>query len=196
VTFEREQAEALRQSQKMEAIGQLTGGVAHDFNNLLTVIRSSTDMLMRPNVTEARRVKYVAAISETVNRAAKLTGQLLAFARRQALLPEVFSVSDNVRAISNMIATLTMPGMTTSENVEDNPDVGTFAAQALEELGYLPSLTRNAQDLPRRRSSGYRPPKWLAVPWGDDAGIFVFGIAQCSVTCFGALPPTGALRIL
>lgn len=121
VTFEREQAEALRQSQKMEAIGQLTGGVAHDFNNLLTVIRSSTDMLMRPNLTEARRVKYVAAISETVNRAAKLTGQLLAFARRQALLPEVFSVSDNVRAISNMIATLTGSRIETSINLSDAP---------------------------------------------------------------------------
>ncbi|WP_455921119.1 PAS domain-containing protein [Pseudomonas putida] len=121
VTFEREQAEALRQSQKMEAIGQLTGGVAHDFNNLLTVIRSSTDMLMRPNLTEARRVKYIAAISETVNRAAKLTGQLLAFARRQALLPEVLSVSDNVRAISNMIATLTGSRIETSINLPDEP---------------------------------------------------------------------------
>lgn len=121
VTLEREQAEALRQSQKMEAIGQLTGGVAHDFNNLLTVIRSSTDMLMRPNLTEARRVKYVAAISETVNRAAKLTGQLLAFARRQALLPEVFSVSDNVRAISNMIATLTGSRIDISINLPEAP---------------------------------------------------------------------------
>lgn len=107
VTSEREQAEALRQSQKMEAVGQLTGGVAHDFNNLLTVIRSSTDLLMRPNLSEERRLRYVAAISETVDRAAKLTGQLLAFARRQALQPEVFSVSDNVQAISAMIETLT-----------------------------------------------------------------------------------------
>ena len=99
--------EALRQSQKIEAIGQLTGGVAHDFNNLLTVIKSSTDLLKRPNLPEERRTRYVAAISDTVDRAAKLTGQLLAFARRQSLKPEVFAACDSVRALSDMMGTLT-----------------------------------------------------------------------------------------
>ncbi|MBE7197428.1 MAG: PAS domain-containing protein, partial [Parafilimonas terrae] len=84
--------EALRQSQKLEAVGQLTGGVAHDFNNLLTIIRSSVDFLRRPDLPEARKRRYLDAVSETVERAAKLTGQLLAFARRQALTPEVFDV--------------------------------------------------------------------------------------------------------
>lgn len=107
VTVERAQAEALRQSQKMEAIGQLTGGVAHDFNNLLTVIRSSTDLLQRPNLSEERRARYVSAISATVDRAAKLTSQLLAFARRQALQPEVFAACDGVRSIAEMLGTLT-----------------------------------------------------------------------------------------
>jgi len=99
--------ESLRQSQKLEAVGQLTGGVAHDFNNLLTVIKSSTDLLKRPNLAEDRRARYVGAISDTVDRAAKLTGQLLAFARRQALKPEVFSVCDSVRALTDMVGTLT-----------------------------------------------------------------------------------------
>jgi PAS domain S-box-containing protein len=81
--------EALRQSQKMEAIGQLTGGVARDFNNLLTIIRSSADLLRRPTLTEDRRRRYVDAISDTADRAAKLTGQLLVFARRQALVPRI-----------------------------------------------------------------------------------------------------------
>ncbi len=63
----------LRQSQKLEVIGQLTGGVAHDFNNLLTVIKSSTDLLKRPDLAEARRGRYIEAISDTVDRAAKLT---------------------------------------------------------------------------------------------------------------------------
>ncbi len=66
--------EALRQSQKLEAIGQLTGGVAHDFNNLLTVIRSSADLLRRRDWSEERRRRYVDAISDTADRAAKLTG--------------------------------------------------------------------------------------------------------------------------
>ena len=98
--------EALRQSQKMDAIGQLTGGVAHDFNNLLTVIKSSTELLKRPGLPEERRARYVAAIATTVDRAAKLTGQLLAFARRQSLKPEVFAACDSVRAVSEMMGTL------------------------------------------------------------------------------------------
>ena len=84
--------EALRQVQKMEAVGQLTGGVAHDFNNLLTIIRSAMDLLKKPNLPDERRQRYMDAVSDTVDRAAKLTGQLLAFARRQTLTPEVFDV--------------------------------------------------------------------------------------------------------
>ncbi|WP_375381088.1 PAS domain S-box protein [uncultured Sphingomonas sp.] len=97
----------LRQSQKVEAIGQLTGGVAHDFNNLLTVIRGSVDLLRRPDVSEERRLRYIDAIADTADRATKLTGQLLAFARRQSLKPEVFDTGDSVRQISDMVRTLT-----------------------------------------------------------------------------------------
>ena len=96
----------MRQSQKLEAVGQLTGGVAHDFNNLLTIIKSSTDLLMRPNITQERQRRYVEAISETVDRAAKLTGQLLAFARRQSLKPEVFDVQERVRIVTDMLRTV------------------------------------------------------------------------------------------
>lgn len=98
--------EALRQAQKMEAVGQLTGGVAHDFNNLLTIIKSSSDLLRRPGLTEERRRRYVDAISDTVDRASRLTGQLLAFARRQALKPEVFDASERVHAIRDMLRTI------------------------------------------------------------------------------------------
>ena len=99
--------EALRQSQKMEAVGQLTGGIAHDFNNLLTVIRSSVDLLKRPGLAEERRRRYVDAISDTTDRAAKLTGQLLAFSRRQALKPEVFDVVQSVATLGDMVVSLT-----------------------------------------------------------------------------------------
>lgn len=97
--------EALRQSQKLEAIGQLTGGVAHDFNNLLTVIRGSIDLLKRPDLPEEKRKKYFDAISDTADRAANLTSQLLVYARRQPLSPTVFDAADQIKAVSDMLQT-------------------------------------------------------------------------------------------
>ena len=99
--------EALRQSQKMEAIGQLTGGVAHDFNNLLTIIRSSADVLRRLELDEARRRRYLDAIADTADRAARLTAQLLAFARRQTLHPAILNVRDCIEAVIDMLRTVT-----------------------------------------------------------------------------------------
>lgn len=98
--------DALRQSQKMDAIGQLTGGVAHDFNNYLTIIRSSADILKFPNLSEERRARFITTIADTADRAGKLTAQLLIFARRQALQPKVFDVGAGIRAIGDMIGTL------------------------------------------------------------------------------------------
>ena len=98
--------EQLRQSQKMEAIGQLTGGVAHDFNNLLTVIRNSADLLRTRDLPDERRRRYVDAIASTADRAAKLTSQLLAFSRRQSLKPEVFEAAARVRGIADMLRSL------------------------------------------------------------------------------------------
>lgn len=106
ITERRQAEEALRQSQKMEAVGQLTGGVAHDFNNLLTIIRSATDFLRRRELSDDRRRRYIDAISDTVDRASKLTGQLLAFARRQPLSPEVFDVGSQVEGIAQLIRPL------------------------------------------------------------------------------------------
>lgn len=98
--------DALRQAQKMEAIGQLTGGIAHDFNNLLTVIRGSADLLRRKDLPEDKRSRYVDAISDTADRAAKLTRQLLAFARRQALKPELFDAAARIGGIAEMLRTV------------------------------------------------------------------------------------------
>ncbi|WP_373324018.1 PAS domain-containing protein [Methylobacterium hispanicum] len=99
--------EALRHAQKMEAVGQLTGGVAHDFNNLLTIIRSSVEFLRRPNLAEERRVRYLEAVSDTVDRAARLTSQLLAFARRQPLKPEVFDLRERLSDVADMLNAVT-----------------------------------------------------------------------------------------
>ncbi|QRM28393.1 PAS domain-containing sensor histidine kinase [Microvirga sp. VF16] len=77
---------ALFQAQKMEAVGQLTGGVAHDFNNLLTVIVNNLDLLMR-NARDPRDIKLIESAQSAAERGAKLTHQLLAFSRRQPLQP-------------------------------------------------------------------------------------------------------------
>jgi PAS domain S-box-containing protein len=89
VTLEREQADALRQSQKMEAVGQLTGGLAHDFNNLLAVISGSLEMLER-SILKGRVAdtdRFLNAARASAKRAASLTHRLLAFSRRQTLAP-------------------------------------------------------------------------------------------------------------
>jgi signal transduction histidine kinase/DNA-binding response OmpR family regulator len=90
--------EALNRSQKLEAIGKLTGGVAHDFNNILQVIGGNLQLL-QVALPEGRATRYVASALQAVQRGAKLSSQLLAYARRQPLQPVVINPA---RAISDM----------------------------------------------------------------------------------------------
>ena len=92
---ERQQAEdALRQAQKMEAVGKLTGGIAHDFNNLLTLITGSLELIGNEVAGKQRLARMVATAQRGASRGAQLTAQLLAFARRQALRPETRSINE------------------------------------------------------------------------------------------------------
>ncbi len=101
---EREKAEAaLRQTQKMEAIGQLTGGVAHDFNNLLQALAGCLS-LVRKRARNPALDPLLDAGQQAVDRGAKLTQQLLAFARRQALRPEPTDVRDRLLGMSELLA--------------------------------------------------------------------------------------------
>jgi signal transduction histidine kinase len=104
VTERRAAEEAVRHSQKMEAIGQLTGGVA--FNNLLTIIRSSSDLLRRRDLPPERWRRYVDAISDTADRAAKLTNQLLIFSRRHPMNREVFDIASQFESVTDMLQTV------------------------------------------------------------------------------------------
>ncbi len=101
---ERTKAEdQLRQAHKLQALGQLTGGIAHDFNNLLTVIQGSADMLRRPGLAEDKQKRFAEAIVQASGRAAALTGQLLAFARRQPLQPEIIDVNALIQDMTDLL---------------------------------------------------------------------------------------------
>ena len=93
---------ALRQSQKMEAIGQLTGGVAHDFNNLLQILSGNLQMLQR-HVTLPEDARRLEASLAAVERGAKLASQLLAFARRQPLEPRAVNLGRLVREMDDLL---------------------------------------------------------------------------------------------
>lgn len=136
--------EALRQAQKMETLGQLTGGIAHDFNNLLTVIRGSTDLLRRPDLSAARRDRYITAIADTADRATKLTNQLLAFARRSSLTPEVLDVRAVVSGMTDMLATLSGSFIDIALSLPDTPCLTHADASQLETA--IVNLAVNARD--------------------------------------------------
>jgi two-component system NtrC family sensor kinase len=178
--------DALKHGQRMEALGQLTGGVAHDFNNLLTVVRASADLLRRPNLSEERRQRYIDAISDTVERASKLTSQLLAFARRQALMPEVFDVGRSVTGLRDMIKTLVGSRIEIRTTIWDEPccvnaDTGQFetalinmavnARDAMAGQGRLTIAVRMAADLPTPVPAGERPPLGYVAVSVEDTGV-------------------------
>lgn len=182
ITERRRGEEALRQSQKMEAIGQLTGGVAHDFNNLLTIIRSATDFLRRRELPEERRRRYVDAISDTVERASKLTAQLLAFARRQPLKPQIFNVGSQVEGVAQLVRPLVGGRIEISVDVHDADcftiaDIAQFetalinlainARDAMDGEGHLTIAVRKVQGIPSLRAQSARGGDYVAISVAD-----------------------------
>ena len=185
ITERRQGEEALRQSQKMEAVGQLTGGVAHDFNNLLTIIRSATDFLRRRELPEERRRRYIDAISDTVERASKLTGQLLAFARRQPLKPQVFNVSTQVEAVAQLIRPLVGARIRIDVEIADRgcfaiADIAQFETalinlavngrDAMDGEGRLTIGVRKVNGIPALRAQPARSGDFVAVAMADTGG--------------------------
>ncbi|WGR74528.1 MULTISPECIES: PAS domain S-box protein [unclassified Bradyrhizobium] len=182
ITERRRGEEALRQSQKMEAIGQLTGGVAHDFNNLLTIIRSATDFLRRRELPEERRRRYVDAISETVERASKLTAQLLAFARRQPLKPQIFNVGSQVESVAQLVRPLVGGRIEIAVEITDADcftvaDIAQFeialinlainARDAMDDEGRLTIAVRKVLGIPSLRAQSARGGDYVAISVSD-----------------------------
>ena len=153
--------EQLREAQKMQALGQLTGGIAHDFNNLLAVIQGSADILQRPGLSEEKRLRFTNAIIDASTRGALLTGQLLAFARRQPLRPEVLDLNHRILTMLVMLQPTLGPNITLSTQLEKTllpveVDPGQFEAallniivnarDAMPDGGEIIISTRNVTD--------------------------------------------------
>jgi PAS domain S-box-containing protein len=136
--------EALMQSQKMEAIGQLTGGVAHDFNNLLMAVLGSLELLQRRLPSDQRTGVLLDNAIQGAQRGVALTQRMLAFARRQALKSETLDVRQLIRSIRDLLVRSAGPGITIEWSLpEDAPPVQADANQL--ELALL-NLVTNARD--------------------------------------------------
>ncbi|MBP1805218.1 PAS domain S-box protein [Rubellimicrobium aerolatum] len=109
ITAQVEAEEQLRQAQKMDAMGQLTGGVAHDFNNLLTPILAVLDRLQRQGLGEPRERRLIAGAAQSAERARTLVQRLLAFARRQPLQPTAVDLGALVEGMADLVRSTTGP---------------------------------------------------------------------------------------
>ena len=149
VVADRKRAEEeLRQSQKMEAVGRLAGGVAHDFNNLLTVIKGNAELALADLGEHDSVREEVQEIERAAERASSLTRQLLAFSRKQILKPQDLALNDMVEEIGRMLR------RTVGEDVELRfvlePSLGTVRADPGQIEQVLLNLVVNARDaMPR-----------------------------------------------
>lgn len=141
---EREKAEeALRQSQKMEAMGQLTGGVAHDFNNLLMVASSGLDLLER-TTDQARRARLKDGIRQAIDRGASLTQQLLAFSRRTPLKPEVVDIAQRLNGMHALLDRSLREDVTVE--IKTSPDLWRVEVDASQLEVAVLNIAINARD--------------------------------------------------
>jgi len=161
--------EALRQSQKLESMGQLTGGVAHDFNNLLTPIVGSLDLLHRRGLGTDRERRLIEGALQSADRAKMLVQRLLAFARRQPLQPTAIDIGSLVRDMRDLIVSTSGPRVQVELAIADDLPPAHADANQIEMA--LLNLAVNARD---------------AMPEG--------GRLRIGVTC-DAMAPENGLRL-
>ncbi|MBW4090912.1 MAG: response regulator [Proteobacteria bacterium] len=173
---------ALRQAQKLEAMGQLTGGVAHDFNNLLTPILGALDLLHRRRVGGAREQRLVAAALQSGERAKTLVQRLLAFARRQPLQPGAVDVRSVIEGMAELVRSTTGPQIRVLiEVAADLPparadanqlemailNLSVNARDAMEQGGGLLRISADAQDVAPAPDAKLQPGRYVRVSVAD-----------------------------
>jgi PAS domain S-box-containing protein len=169
--------DALRQSQKMESMGQLTGGVAHDFNNLLTPIVGALDMLQRSAIGSEREQRLIAGAAQSADRAKTLVQRLLAFARRQPLQPVAVDIGKLVEGMAELVSSTSGPQIRLV--VECEPSLPAAKADPNQLEMALLNLCVNSRD---------------AMPQGGTLSI----TAQATIAKAGhrsALPPGRYVRL-
>jgi two-component system cell cycle sensor histidine kinase/response regulator CckA len=132
------------QSQKMQAIGQLAGGVAHDFNNLLTAISGHCDLLLLRHATEDPEYSDLIQIHQNANRAAALVGQLLAFSRKQTLKPERIDLQETLSELAHLLNRLV--GERIELYLSHAPGLGPIRADKRQLEQVVMNLVVNARD--------------------------------------------------
>src|SRR5262249_52002371 len=133
-----------RHSQKMEALGQLTGGLAHDFNNLLAVIIGNLDLLNQSGGALLPKDELVQDALSAALSGAELTRRLLAFARRQPLQPERFDVNALIASLSKMLSRTL--GANIAVRLKPDPSVAAVVADRVQLETAITNLANNARD--------------------------------------------------
>ena len=163
------------QSQKLQAVGQLAGGVAHDFNNLLTVIIGNSEFLLMRHQAGDPSFKEINEVHQNALRAATLVGQLLAFSRKQTMQPKVLALGDVVGELAQMLRRLLREGI--DLKLENQPDLWPVHADEAQISNAIINLVVNARD---------------AMPGGGAVAIRTANQAFAAPTALGtAIMPAG-----
>jgi len=144
ITERKELEQQLLQSQKMEAVGQLAGGVAHDFNNILTAIVGYADLLAAELRGDSRQLEDVEEIRKAARRAAALTRQLLSFSRKEVLDPKIIDVNDVVMNLDKMLRSLISENIELKTMLADDIEAARVDPNQLEQV--IMNLAINARD--------------------------------------------------
>jgi PAS domain S-box-containing protein len=187
VTAARAMEAELRHAHKMEALGQLAGGVAHDFNNLLQIIQGYTELLHNQSSLAEDPAKYRAEVLQAARRASSLTRQLLAFSRRQVFTPEVLDLNEVLRSTTKMLKRLLGENITYKLDlcrylwpIEADGDqlsqvLINLCVNARDAMPYGGSLTIRSANLPANASESHSQSKLSSGDYVmltvDDSGI-------------------------
>ncbi|ONF95090.1 Blue-light-activated protein [Sphingomonas jeddahensis] len=189
--------EQLRQAQKMEAMGQLTGGVAHDFNNLLTPIVGSLDLLQRRRLGGEREQRMIAGAMQSADRAKTLVQRLLAFARRQPLQPVAVDVAELITGMADLVASTTGPQIkVVAESAAGLPhakadpnqlemallNLAVNARDAMPDGGTL-RITASADEVEGEHRAGLEPGRYIRLSVADT------GVGMDEATMVRAVEP-------